>query len=286
MIDMVRSSNIKWKEDLERKKKERLDVLDAERKKKRTAALVKELESKKQKLMEDTQLQVEGLQRTLDKVENEKSELKAEVVELKAEVVELKQNLAMAQQNAQPRVQQTDTGSIVTASGNDALSTTPVLSLSVEANGPSDDSRAAYFLDAARKIYGVRAKLIRQIWENETIIRTSVVKENWKQQMAKTVKVLQGCNEDTLKESERLDHFLQTQAAKRLAAKEKLEALHNERRRNFECSKDLLDEASCCRLLGGTPPNQPDEARRSHRASALGLRSRQRFEPGLNLSSC
>lgn len=33
MIDMVRSVNIKWKEDLERKKKERLDVLDAERKK-------------------------------------------------------------------------------------------------------------------------------------------------------------------------------------------------------------------------------------------------------------
>lgn len=200
-------------------------------------------------LIEEYKQKVEGLQRTLDKVENEKSELKAEVVELKAEVVELKQNLAMAQQNAQPRVQQTDTGSIVTASGNDALSTTPVLSLSVEANGPSDDSRAAYFLDAARKIYGVRAKLIRQIWENETIIRTSVVKENWKQQMAKTVKVLQGCNEDTLKESERLDHFLQTQAAKRLAAKEKLEALHNERRRNFECSKDLLDEASAAGCL-------------------------------------
>nr|XP_037290233.1 GRIP and coiled-coil domain-containing protein 2-like [Rhipicephalus microplus] len=66
MIDMVRSSNIKWKEDLERKKKERLDVLDAERKKKRTAALVKELESKKQKLMEDAQLQVSMLQQEIE----------------------------------------------------------------------------------------------------------------------------------------------------------------------------------------------------------------------------
>ncbi|KAH8027889.1 hypothetical protein HPB51_011119 [Rhipicephalus microplus] len=66
MIDMVRSSNIKWKEDLERKKKERLDVLDAERKKKRTAALVKELESKKQKLIEDAQLQVSMLQQEIE----------------------------------------------------------------------------------------------------------------------------------------------------------------------------------------------------------------------------
>ncbi|KAH8020386.1 hypothetical protein HPB51_001019 [Rhipicephalus microplus] len=66
MIDMVRSSNIKWKEDRERKKKERLDVLDAERKKKRTAALVKELESKKQKLMEDAQLQVSMLQQEIE----------------------------------------------------------------------------------------------------------------------------------------------------------------------------------------------------------------------------
>lgn len=66
MIDMVRSANIRWKEDLERKKKERLDVLDAERKKKRTAALVKELESKKQKLMEDAQLQVSTLQHEIE----------------------------------------------------------------------------------------------------------------------------------------------------------------------------------------------------------------------------
>ncbi|KAH8038463.1 hypothetical protein HPB51_001636 [Rhipicephalus microplus] len=71
MIDMVRSSNIKWKEDLERKKKERLDVLDAERKKKRTAALVKELESKKQKLMEDAHLQVSMLQQEIESLNSE-----------------------------------------------------------------------------------------------------------------------------------------------------------------------------------------------------------------------
>ncbi|KAH6929265.1 hypothetical protein HPB50_025396 [Hyalomma asiaticum] len=63
MIDMVPSAT--WQEDLERKKKERLDVSDAERKKKRTAALVKELESKKQKLMEDAQLQVSMLQQEI-----------------------------------------------------------------------------------------------------------------------------------------------------------------------------------------------------------------------------
>ncbi|KAL1417753.1 hypothetical protein MTO96_026526 [Rhipicephalus appendiculatus] len=195
-------------------------------------------------LIEEYKQKVEGLQRKLDKVEKEKSELEAEVVELK-------ESLVTAHQDALLRGPQASAASIVPAAHNDALSTTPVLSPSVEAIQPSDDSRMAYFLDAARKIYAVRAKIIRQIWENETTIRTSVVKENWKQQVAKTVKVLQGCNEDTMKESERLDHFLQSQAAKRLAAKEKLEALHNERRRNFECSKDLPSRGFCCRLLGG-----------------------------------
>lgn len=193
-------------------------------------------------LIEEYKQKVEGLQRKLDKVEKEKSELEAEVVELK-------ESLATAHRDALLRGQQTGGGRIVPATRNDALSTTPVLSPSVEASQPSDYGRTAYFVDATRKIYTVRAKIIRQIWENETAIRTSLVKENWKQQVAKTVKVLQGCNEDTMKESERLDHFLQSQAAKRLAAKEKLEALHNERRRNFECGKDLLAEASAAGCL-------------------------------------
>ncbi|KAL3244483.1 hypothetical protein MRX96_002246 [Rhipicephalus microplus] len=71
----------------------------------------------------------------------------------------------------------------------------------------------AYFLDAARKIYAARAKIIRQIWENENIIRASVVKENWKQEMAKNVNLLQGSTEDTLKVSEPLRQFFEVSSS-------------------------------------------------------------------------
>ncbi|KAL3182437.1 hypothetical protein MRX96_007617 [Rhipicephalus microplus] len=97
------------------------------------------------------------------------------------------------------QVPHNDAGSTTTASHNDALSTTLVLSPSVEANEPSDNSTAPYCLDAARNIYAVRAQIIRQICENETIIRNSVAKENRKQHMAKTVRALQDCSEDNLK---------------------------------------------------------------------------------------
>ncbi|KAH8033569.1 hypothetical protein HPB51_014349 [Rhipicephalus microplus] len=120
--------------------------------------------------------------RKLDKAENEKSKLEIQVVELK-------ESLATAK-DALLRDQHTAAGSIVPASHNDALSTTSFPSPSIEANERSDDSRMAYFLDAARKIYAARAKIIRQIWENENIILASVVKDNWKQQMAKNVNLL------------------------------------------------------------------------------------------------
>ncbi|KAH8033570.1 hypothetical protein HPB51_014350 [Rhipicephalus microplus] len=171
-------------------------------------------------LVEEYKRKVEGLQRKLDKAENEKSKLEIQVVELK-------ESLATAK-DALLRDQHTDAGSIVPASHNDTLLTTSFPSPSIEANERSDDSRTAYFLDTARKIYAARAKIIRQIWENENIIRASVVKENWKQEMAKNVNLLQGSTEDTLKVSEPYRHFLKSQAAKRLAAKEKLKALHNE----------------------------------------------------------
>ncbi|KAL3247811.1 hypothetical protein MRX96_056884 [Rhipicephalus microplus] len=109
-------------------------------------------------LIEEYEQKVEGLQRKLDKAEKEKSELEIQVVELKQSLATTKDALL--------RDQHTDAGSIVPASHNDALSTTPVLSPSVEVNEPSDDSRTAYCLDAARKIYAARAKIIRQIWEN------------------------------------------------------------------------------------------------------------------------
>ncbi|KAL3182452.1 hypothetical protein MRX96_007632 [Rhipicephalus microplus] len=62
-------------------------------------------------------------------------------------------------------------------------------------------------------------------------------------------------NEDNLKAYECLDHFLQSQAAKRLAIKETLEDLHNKRRQNFERSQDLLDEACAA---GGLEAVQAD----------------------------
>lgn len=66
MIDMVRSANIRWKEELERKKQERLQLSDVERKKKRTAALVKELQLKKQKLMQDAEQRASMLQQEIE----------------------------------------------------------------------------------------------------------------------------------------------------------------------------------------------------------------------------
>ncbi|KAL3195329.1 hypothetical protein MRX96_015804 [Rhipicephalus microplus] len=98
----------------------------------------------------------EGTQRKLDKVKNEKSELEAQVVELK-------QSLATAQQDALLQVQHTDDGSLAPAKHDDALLTTPVVPSNAEENEPSDDSRMAYCLDVARKIYAVRAMIIRQI---------------------------------------------------------------------------------------------------------------------------
>ncbi|KAH7931883.1 hypothetical protein HPB51_029665 [Rhipicephalus microplus] len=191
--------------------------------------------------------------------ENESSkgqlDLANEYSELETQVVEFKQRLVTVQQDALLHVPHTDASSIATASHNDALSTTLVLSPSVEANEPSDNSRATYCLDPSRKIYAVRAKIIRQIWKNQTFIRTSVVRENGKQHMAKTGMALQGCSEDNLKAYECLDHFLQSQAAKRLAIKETLEDLHNKRRQSFERSQDLLDEACAA---GGLEAVQAD----------------------------
>lgn len=56
MMQMARSANAKWKEELQRKRQERLDASDAERKK-RVATLVKELQQKKQRVINDAQLQ-------------------------------------------------------------------------------------------------------------------------------------------------------------------------------------------------------------------------------------
>ncbi|XP_050047757.1 uncharacterized protein [Dermacentor andersoni] len=193
-------------------------------------------------LIDEYKQKVEGLQRKLDKVETEKTALEAEVQQLK-------DGLAAVTASRDALLQARETGGGgCPETYKDVLSTTPVLSPSAEIGRPSD-STMKYYVDAVQKIYRVRAKIIGQIWENEAVIRTSQVKENWKQQVTKTVKLLQGCSEDTMKESERLHNFLQSQAAVRRDAKEKLEALHNERRRNFEFGEDLLAEASAAGCL-------------------------------------
>lgn len=194
-------------------------------------------------LIDEYKQKVEGLQRKLDTVTTEKTALEAEVQELKDGLATM-----TASRDALLQARETGDGGCGPATCNDVLSTTPVLSPSVEVS-PASDGRMKYYVDAAQKIYRVRAKIISQIWENEAVIRMSQVKENWKQQVTKTVKVLQGCSEDAAKESEKLHHFVQSQAAIRRDAKEKLEALHNERRRNFECGEDLLAEASAAGCL-------------------------------------
>ncbi|CAN7981355.1 unnamed protein product [Ixodes pacificus] len=57
MLQMVRGANAQWKEELQRKRQERLDASEAERKKKRVATLVKELQQKKQRVLNEAQLQ-------------------------------------------------------------------------------------------------------------------------------------------------------------------------------------------------------------------------------------
>ncbi|KAH9381864.1 hypothetical protein HPB48_011715 [Haemaphysalis longicornis] len=66
MIDTVRSANIRWKEELYRKKQEWLQLSDVERNKQRTAALVKELKLKKQTIMKDADLRASRLQQEIE----------------------------------------------------------------------------------------------------------------------------------------------------------------------------------------------------------------------------
>lgn len=60
MVDMVHGANIRWKEDFKRNKQEQLDPSDVDRK--RAAALVKELELKRQKVIKDAQVEASLLQ--------------------------------------------------------------------------------------------------------------------------------------------------------------------------------------------------------------------------------
>lgn len=158
---------------------------------------------------------------------------------LEAELQKLKDGLALltASPDALLRAQETSGGS-GSARCNDVLSNTRVLSPSVGMSPPDDDCRTEQ-VDAALKLYRVHGKIIREIRINEAVVRTSLVNHNWKGQVAKTIKGLQGCSGDTTK----------SQAARRLAPKVKLEAQNNEQQRNISCGKELFPEASASGCL-------------------------------------
>lgn len=59
---MVRGANARWKEELERTRKERADALRNQRERKRAATALKELELKKQKVLADAEMKVSLIQ--------------------------------------------------------------------------------------------------------------------------------------------------------------------------------------------------------------------------------
>ncbi|XP_049511418.1 kinesin-like protein KIF18B [Dermacentor silvarum] len=120
-------------------------------------------------LIDEYKQKVEGLQRKLDTVTTEKTALEAEVQELKDGLATM-----TASRDALLQARETGDGGCGPATCNDVLSTTPVLSPSVEVS-PASDGRMKYYVDAAQKIYRVRAKIISQIWENEAVIRMSQI---------------------------------------------------------------------------------------------------------------
>ncbi|XP_077493914.1 uncharacterized protein LOC144104654 [Amblyomma americanum] len=185
-------------------------------------------------LIEEYKQKVDGLQRKLDSTESEKAALVAKVQELEKSL-----ESAVASRDALPRA------APAVGSAGKSKPSTPVMSPETSLDAPDVE----YCVNAAQKLYGARAKLMEQIWKHEAVIRTSLVKENWKQQIARSLRIL---HDDSAKEAEKLDTFLQAQASQRFAAKEALNALHAKRRRNFECGEELADKAAaagCTEML-------------------------------------
>ncbi|KAH7978956.1 hypothetical protein HPB49_007533 [Dermacentor silvarum] len=142
-------------------------------------------------LTEEYKQEVEGLQRKLD------GPGETENTALEAEVRELKDGLASvtASRDALLRAQETGSGGSTPATRTDGPSTTPDLSLSAKLGPPGDDGRAKYDVEAAWKMYRLRIHIVGEIWDNGTVLRTSLV-EDWKPQLkaaiCETVQVLQG----------------------------------------------------------------------------------------------
>ncbi|XP_075556329.1 uncharacterized protein LOC142588454 [Dermacentor variabilis] len=66
MVEMVRGASIRWKEELKKKKQDRLDASEAEQNRKRAATRIKELQQKKQRLITEAQNEASLLQEEID----------------------------------------------------------------------------------------------------------------------------------------------------------------------------------------------------------------------------
>ncbi|XP_070388342.1 uncharacterized protein [Dermacentor albipictus] len=174
------------------------------------------------------------LHRKLEKAEAENTTLEAEVGDSKLGLA-----LTTASRSGLLRVRETACGDSGQARCNNVMPKTPFLSPSADMGSPYYDGRMVYYVDAAQNIYRVRSKITGQIWGNETVFNPSLPKENCKQQVINTVKLQPGCTEAIGK----------LQLAGQRVAKEKLEALDNERRLNCESSKGPLAEASVAASL-------------------------------------
>lgn len=231
-------------------------------------------------LISDLQQKLECVQRKLEVSEAAKKAALAERDTFKAKVSDLESQLRESNARYEALLRTCGTRSAPSAVGGAGagcfkvgpLSVTPQL-LDVSGDSPTAAARAQaaeFYVKGAQKIYKKRAQIVEHIWEHETVVRTTLVEENWKQQIATSIRVLQGTSEESGKDSGKLDNFLQSQAAKRLAAKERLEVLDNERRTNFECCQELFDEASAAGCLQLVEAELPGLEREVHLAEACG----------------
>ncbi|XP_077530584.1 uncharacterized protein LOC144142759 isoform X2 [Haemaphysalis longicornis] len=221
-------------------------------------------------LINDMKQKLECVQRKLEVSEGEKKVAQGKCATYEARVSELEAKLRESDARYEALVRACSAGGATAGVGKVSagefevgpLSVTPQLCLDVTGDSPTAAAlaqAAEFYIKAAHKIYNKRAQIIEQIWDQETIVRTTLIKENWRQQIATTLRILQGTSEEAAaKDCEKLDNFLQSQAAKRLAAKERLEVLDNERRTNFECCQELFDKASadgCLQLVEAELPS-------------------------------
>ncbi|KAH9380383.1 hypothetical protein HPB48_017622 [Haemaphysalis longicornis] len=208
-------------------------------------------------LINDMKQKLECVQRKLEVSEAEKKAAQGKCDTYEAKVSELEAKLRESDARYAALVRACSAGGATAGVGKASagefevgpLSVTPQLCLDVTGDSPTAAARAQaaeYYVKGAHKIYTKRAQIVEQIWDQETIVRTTLVKENWRQQIATTLRILQGTSEEAA-----------AKAAKRLAAKERLEVLDNERRTNFECCQELFDKASadgCLQLVEAELP--------------------------------